>query len=191
MARFRDTDIDSVEWRKRRRECFERDDHRCQFCEFQPSNLADVEKLHAHHIVPRREGGENQLSNLITVCDSCHRTVEETTRKAISGAASIQFSSNIFEKLDKLIIECLGNDLGQAQETESNSTIGLRGHDVPLREATTYKDYPLLDLDLKPVDDETYFYYRYGRYEMAIYMLKMIFEEVDKEMPRQDDLIQF
>lgn len=31
---------------------------------------------HAHHIIPRNVGGSDDLSNLVTVCSSCHRKVE-------------------------------------------------------------------------------------------------------------------
>lgn len=44
-----------------------RDSHRCTEC-----GASDVE-LHVHHIVPLSQDGGNQLDNLITLCDYCHR----------------------------------------------------------------------------------------------------------------------
>jgi len=32
--------------------------------------------LHVHHIIPRDEGGPHIPENLITLCGSCHRSVE-------------------------------------------------------------------------------------------------------------------
>ena len=32
--------------------------------------------LTVHHIIPRKEGGSNDPTNLITLCTSCHDTVE-------------------------------------------------------------------------------------------------------------------
>jgi len=29
-------------------------------------------ELHVHHVVPRSEGGTNDLSNLVTLCSRCH-----------------------------------------------------------------------------------------------------------------------
>ena len=34
-------------------------------------------KLNAHHIVPVRISKDNSLSNLVSVCDSCHKRLEE------------------------------------------------------------------------------------------------------------------
>ena len=46
-----------------------RDDCTCQDCGKQDC------RLEAHHIVPRRDGGNDSISNLITLCQSCHRKV--------------------------------------------------------------------------------------------------------------------
>jgi 5-methylcytosine-specific restriction endonuclease McrA len=43
-----------------------RDDYTCQRC------LRDRGALQAHHIVPRSEGGPDELENLITLCRPCH-----------------------------------------------------------------------------------------------------------------------
>jgi 5-methylcytosine-specific restriction endonuclease McrA len=37
-------------------------------------------KLDVHHIVPLSAGGTNDSWNLMTLCESCHRTVEAYTR---------------------------------------------------------------------------------------------------------------
>lgn len=34
-------------------------------------------KLHAHHIIPVRISKDNSLSNLVSVCEKCHRRLEE------------------------------------------------------------------------------------------------------------------
>lgn len=42
--------------------------------------------LHVHHIVPRRLGGSHVLSNLVTLCGGCHRSIESgNTIKAIES----------------------------------------------------------------------------------------------------------
>jgi hypothetical protein len=47
----------------------ERDNHTCQSCGSQNTELA------AHHIVPLGCGGTNTLRNLITLCSECHGRV--------------------------------------------------------------------------------------------------------------------
>ena len=44
-----------------------RDSYRCTNCE-----AVDVE-IHVHHIVPLSQGGSNEMDNLVTLCDICHR----------------------------------------------------------------------------------------------------------------------
>jgi len=54
------------------RKVFRRDKNFCQSCRKQlPSR-----ELSVHHIIPRSEGGTNLLSNLITLCFSCHDLIE-------------------------------------------------------------------------------------------------------------------
>ncbi len=36
---------------------------------------AVVEDIHAHHIIPRSQGGPDTMENLITLCDLCHGVV--------------------------------------------------------------------------------------------------------------------
>lgn len=47
-----------------------RDDYTCQDC---GRSQNQVVELHVHHIKPRSEGGSNHSSNLITLCDYCHK----------------------------------------------------------------------------------------------------------------------
>lgn len=65
-------------WSKQRERCLDRDSHKCQRCgitseEHQETVGVD---LHVHHITPAREFDDhkerNKLSNLVTLCASCH-----------------------------------------------------------------------------------------------------------------------
>jgi 5-methylcytosine-specific restriction endonuclease McrA len=49
-----------------------RDNFRCQSCKRRLSRNA----LSAHHIIPRSLGGQDDNDNLITLCDTCHNTIE-------------------------------------------------------------------------------------------------------------------
>lgn len=53
-------------WDDLRRMIYERDHYECANCA-----ASDVE-LHAHHIVPLSLGGTNRMTNLITLCRTCH-----------------------------------------------------------------------------------------------------------------------
>lgn len=60
-------------WRQLRGDCLRRDNYTCQRCHmYYPPPLDN--KLQAHHIVPLSKIGErgNTLSNLTTLCHSCH-----------------------------------------------------------------------------------------------------------------------
>ena len=47
--------------------CLSRDNYTCQHCK------AKKGTLHAHHIVYRSQGGSDDLDNLITLCEGCHK----------------------------------------------------------------------------------------------------------------------
>jgi len=67
----------------------DRDDYECRFCGMTNAEHEDEhdQGLHAHHVIPRSDGGEDTLSNLLTVCTSCHRTLEQTHAKAVGQMA--------------------------------------------------------------------------------------------------------
>ena len=68
------TTIDT--WSKIRALILERDDYRCQVCGKTNGRL-DV-----HHIIPRRDGGQDSTDNLITVCNvGCHQKIEPFREK--------------------------------------------------------------------------------------------------------------
>jgi len=72
-------------WDATRRRVLERDDQACRFCGVTDEQHRDEHDrgLHAHHIIPKNDGGSDDVDNLITVCCRCHRTLEETHAKAL------------------------------------------------------------------------------------------------------------
>lgn len=52
----------------RRDAVLERDHHQCQNC----YRTASEASLRVHQIVPREGGGTRQLTNLVTLCETCH-----------------------------------------------------------------------------------------------------------------------
>ena len=59
---------DPPDWDERRRIIFNRDGGRCQRCGI---NM-ELDECHIHHIKPRARGGDHSLTNLVTLCRSCH-----------------------------------------------------------------------------------------------------------------------
>lgn len=83
-----------------------RDKNKCRICNSRSS-------LEIHHIVKRRDGGNNDLDNLITLCSKCHRHIEtgnvETAikkctqnyiRVANNDSSIFAFHLNNFEKVE-------------------------------------------------------------------------------------------
>jgi RNA-directed DNA polymerase len=52
-----------------------RDNNTCQYCGATGTNL------HAHHVVPRKQGGSNNLNNLVTLCAQCHSETHRSRTK--------------------------------------------------------------------------------------------------------------
>jgi len=72
-----------ADWDERRRTVYARDDYTCQQCGARGGPHGDVE-LHAHHVVPRSEGGSHAVENLRTLCVDCHNSqhAHDITRDA-------------------------------------------------------------------------------------------------------------
>lgn len=62
------------DWDSRRKAAYRRDGHQCQNCGRTGGSRGEAE-LHAHHVVPKAKGGSHDISNLITICNSCHKAV--------------------------------------------------------------------------------------------------------------------
>ncbi|URD51674.1 HNH endonuclease [Chroococcidiopsis sp. CCNUC1] len=56
------------EWREIRQKVLQRDNRQCQVCGKEHSGQV-------HHILPRSQGGTNDLANLITLCGKCHMVI--------------------------------------------------------------------------------------------------------------------
>lgn len=62
------------DWKARRKSVYRRDDWTCTRCGMKSGPHAGDRgaRLHAHHRQPLSNGGSNHLSNLTTLCESCH-----------------------------------------------------------------------------------------------------------------------
>ena len=82
----------NAKWWKR--ECRERD-QRCLRC----GDKATGKALHAHHLVPVAMGGTNELSNLISLCNRCHKRFEHRFLKMICVALPEGALDNIIQTM--------------------------------------------------------------------------------------------
>ena len=73
-------------WKQRRRECYERDVWTCQHCGCRCTKRkgSDPKRwIQAHHKIARRDGGGDELSNLVTLCMECHHREERRLRPTL------------------------------------------------------------------------------------------------------------
>lgn len=77
----------SPEWHRLRRQTKERNHWQCQICGDRKGD--PYCQLHAHHVIPRAEGGADALWTLITLCDLCHAVVTRRWFKPWFGFAAI------------------------------------------------------------------------------------------------------
>ena len=62
-----------MSWRKIRQKVLKRDHNTCHYCGGS-ANQVD-------HIIPRKQGGSNELSNLVAACSSCNASKNDRTPK--------------------------------------------------------------------------------------------------------------
>jgi RNA-directed DNA polymerase len=70
-------DGDNAHWQKQRRRALKRDNYRCKVC----NRTWDETSIHVHHLIPKHEGGQDTLDNLVTLCEDCHISTPTFGRK--------------------------------------------------------------------------------------------------------------
>lgn len=69
----------SQQWRDLSAACIARDGA-CLSCDLSPRYDPNT-RLIAHHVIARKDGGSDNLANLITLCQDCHNAYEAAVRK--------------------------------------------------------------------------------------------------------------
>lgn len=107
-------------WGKTRERVRERDKYTCQVC----GALETTRQHDVHHKTPFRAFPSfveaNRLENLITLCHTCHRKVEQNVRIR-SGLAGLAY---VLGNLAPLFLMCDSGDLGTHVEPVENQTFG-------------------------------------------------------------------
>ncbi len=107
-------------WIQQREQARARDEYRCQVCGIEEGD----HEHHVHHKTPYRQFENpqlaNQLSNLVTLCPSCHRRVETIVRLR-SGLSGLAY---VLNNLAPLFLMCDSRDLGVYSEPQSSIADG-------------------------------------------------------------------
>ena len=75
------------DWDALRRQVYDRDNYECQNCGIRGGKDGSAE-LHAHHIVPLSSGGNDDISNLKTLCRTCHGKIHPHMSSERNGEVS-------------------------------------------------------------------------------------------------------
>lgn len=88
-----------------REEILERDDRECRFCGITNADHKEEQgrELSLHHIIKQKSGGSDDPENLITVCSSCHKTLESTQADALSRIANNEMKPDEKEELQEKV----------------------------------------------------------------------------------------
>ena len=104
------------DWARIRLEVIARDENRCQICGLSFNSPT----LHVHHKTPFRSFSDpeiaNQMHNLITLCPTCHKRVEQNVRIR-SGLSGVAF---LLSNIAPLFLMCDYRDIGYFSEPESD-----------------------------------------------------------------------
>jgi 5-methylcytosine-specific restriction endonuclease McrA len=68
----------STQWRRLKQQIMVRDDYTCQKCF---KDVDETNSLEIHHIIPVCKGGSDSPNNLITLCPTCHRMIDNPNPK--------------------------------------------------------------------------------------------------------------
>jgi len=113
-------------WEEVRHQVYQRDGNRCRAC---GRTYGQVKKLNAHHVLLLRVSQTNDTRNLITLCDECHRIVENKALSMLKRGAhrsevvrmTYRWLSEQRQERFKLLEEELNGKQSLPSNTEPNS----------------------------------------------------------------------
>lgn len=130
--------MSASEWETVREAVLNRDDHACRFCgisDAEHRDKGDTEHgLHVHHVIPKSDGGADHPDNLIAVCASCHRTLEETHGKAV---AQMKHREDCKEDLDD-VTQVWREKKEQLDRVEDRLAESITNHPTFVKEFNIY-----------------------------------------------------
>lgn len=181
------------DWENRRKRVYERDNLRCQNCgRHGPSNGLE---LHAHHIVPKSKGGTHHTSNLITLCEDCHKSIHSNRYAPTKGyARKDEISGTVPESggdgETEVVIEISGDSRTRSIDDEVQQIVGehatlMTEYSNILDDISTY----LYDIDANglpyDIDEQRQEYIRkFGRVKLKFKRNREKFEQYDSDPPK-------
>ena len=90
--------IHSEEWRQKRNQVLKRDGFRCQMC-------GTAKNLRVHHISYEHLNQDEELDDLITLCDNCHTKIHEQDIKHKGTVPACERNSSMFRIALRLLRE--------------------------------------------------------------------------------------
>ncbi|WP_435162332.1 HNH endonuclease [Halorubrum sp. SY-15] len=127
------TDDYPSDWNSRRKIVYQRDGHECQNCGRHGGSKGDAE-LHAHHVVPKSQGGTHDTTNLITICKECHKAVHSDQKAPTKQSRDSTDSRRIRD------IDSITSTMGQLQE-QKETVSGLIT--IPTGDFDDWPDYEI------------------------------------------------
>lgn len=132
------------DWDSRREQVYRRDNYECQNCGREGGTNTSI-SLHAHHVVPKSQGGSHDKSNLISVCEDCHHAIHgdkeapkgnNTGNVQKSGIDDVRDLQQFIESLHKLTQEtnALITIFADPDESEPDRTVIDRDWKETVRE---------------------------------------------------------
>jgi hypothetical protein len=119
-------------WDEIRQYVYQRDNFMCRAC---GKGIPEVKKLNAHHILLLRVSQTNDIRNLITLCDECHKIIETKALNLLKGGGH---RFDVFRMTHRYLYECrLKRQQALLEELKKKSG----------------EPKPATELDYKPSDD--------------------------------------
>ena len=140
-------------WKSLSEKTKKRDYWECQRCGSMGGPEGDS-TLHAHHILPKSKGGEDQIENLITVCHECHEQIHGhpipspepanwDTSRGDRGSSTQKSDSSTQSTSGKVSMEDYLPETTQAEsETQDVYPHSKYNHEVPQARSGGQEDQP-------------------------------------------------
>ena len=116
--KLQNPDIEGVEYQNGVQKGFDnvkayvryRDGYKCQVCKGESGS----DMLHVHHIVFRSQGGTDNPSNLITLCETCHKAIHDGTLKVkLRRRKEVDLDNVSFvNSINRKVVEMLKEEFG-------------------------------------------------------------------------------
>lgn len=149
------------DWDQRRRRVYRRDEFACSNCGRKGGSKGDTE-LHAHHIVPIKSGGSHKISNLVTLCKGCHKSIHtgskaptDSVNHCVADTVSAEGAVNAMT----ISVRHLFDEVVTLTQTMDSITIVPEGEkiDILSKCTTTFRrQIPQVKNNLNQIENNTY-----------------------------------